>query len=112
VDQLYISLLGLFGKALEQGLLPRSAVGFDGLLDIVAPRLSRAISRAVPEAFQALWTHFGNVKHQSFSEEARTFLEQVVAAAPGLIEVKDMIALNDMAEVSRSGIRVRDELMT
>lgn len=94
--------MNLFGKALELGLLPKSADGFDKLLDIVAPRLSRAVSRAVPEALQALWIHFSDIKYQDFSEESRTFLEEVVAAAPGLIEVKEIVALKEIDEVSTS----------
>jgi hypothetical protein len=100
VDQLYITILGLFERGLEAGLLNKSADGFDKLLDIVAPRLSRAVSRAVPEAFQRLWIHFSDIQYRTFSEEARTFLDEVVGAAPGLIEVKDMGASDDMAEVS------------
>jgi len=92
--------LSLFGRSLEQGLLPRTADGFDKLLDIIAPRLSRAVSRAVPEAFQRLWSHFSAVRFRDFSQDARTFLEEVVAAAPGLIDVQDMAAFDDMAEVS------------
>jgi hypothetical protein len=97
---LYITILGLFERGLEAGLLYKSADGFDKLLDIVAPRLSRAASRAVPEAFQRLWVHFSDIQYRTFSGEARTFLEEVLAAAPGLIEVKDMGASDDMAEVS------------
>jgi hypothetical protein len=92
--------LGLFERGLEAGLLSKSAGGFDELLDIVAPRLSRAVSRAVPEAFQRLWIHFKDIQYRTFTEEARTFLEEVVGAAPGLIEIKDMGASDDMAEVS------------
>jgi hypothetical protein len=97
---LYITILGLFERGLEAGLLNKSADGFDKLLDIVAPRLSRAVSRAVPEAFQRLWVHFSDIQYRNFSEETRTFLEEVVGAAPGLIEVQDMGASDDMAEVS------------
>ena len=92
--------MGLFERGLEAGLLQKSAEGFDKLLDIVAPRLSRAVSRAVPEAFQRLWAHFSDNRYRDFSEDTRTFLEEVVAAAPGLIETKDMTAGDDMAEVS------------
>jgi len=90
----------LFERGLEAGLLHKSAEGFDKLLDIVAPRLSRAVSRAVPEAFQRLWIHFSDNQYRNFSEDTRTFLEEVVAAAPGLIEINDMTAGDDMAEVS------------
>ena len=54
----------------------------------------------MPEAFQRLWVHFSDIQYRDFSEDTRTFLEEVVAAAPGLIEIKDMIASDDMAEVS------------
>lgn len=97
---MYITILGLFERGLEAGLLNKSADGFDKILDIVAPRLSRAVSRAVPEAFQRLWIHFSGIQYRTFSEEARTFLEEVVGAAPGLIEVKDMSVSDDMPEVS------------
>jgi hypothetical protein len=107
VDQVYITILSLFERGLEAGLLQKNADGFDKLLDIVAPRLSRAVSRAVPEAFQRLWIHFSDIQYRTFSEEARTFLDEVVVAAPGLIEVKNMTALDDMAEVSTIFFRRR-----
>ena len=82
---MYITILGLFERGLEAGLLNKSADGFDKLLDVVAPRLSRAVSRAVPEAFQRLWVHFKHIGHGHFSEDARAFLNEVAAAAPELI---------------------------
>lgn len=99
VDQLYVSVLHMFERAVEQGLLPRTAGSFDSLLDIVAPRLSRAASRAVPEAFQSLWSEFEGIESSQFSDETRAFLQSVIAAVPDLITVKGLSTSSAMSEV-------------
>lgn len=71
-------------------------------MDVVAPRLSRATSRAVPEAFQALFNHFSDIDGSDFSQDALVFLKSVVAAVPDLIAVKGLSVEDKVSEVSYS----------
>jgi hypothetical protein len=99
---LYVSLMSLFGNAIDEGIIAASAETFDYLVEVVAPRLSRAASRAVPEAFQTLYRHFEHVDVSAFSEDTSAFLRSVVAAIPDFIAVKGLsLAVEDsLSEVS------------
>jgi hypothetical protein len=92
----------LFDDNFQAGLISVLADSFDDILDVVAPRLSRAVSRAVPEAFARLWTRFSYISSSDFSEDAQVFLKEVVAAAPGLINLKEVSIPDEMEEVSTS----------
>ena len=61
------------------------------LLDIYAPRLSRAQSISVPQIFQAFWTPFSSIHADQFDDKVRSFTEQVLAAVPGLIAVPGLV---------------------
>lgn len=100
VDHLYVSVLRLLGNGIDQGHLARQAEIFDSLVEVVAPRLSRAASRIVPEAFQSLWAHFADIETNKFSVETIAFLQSVIAAVPDLITVKGLSGSSEMSEVS------------
>ena len=99
VDDLYISIVHLLGRAIEAGQLARQAATFDALLDVLAPRLSRAVSRRVPETFQAFWTHFAELHIDSFSVDTVAFLQSLLAAVPDIIAVKGLTVDVEMSEV-------------
>lgn len=99
VDKLYVSVLHLLDRSIAQGVLDANASVLDSLLDVIAPRLSRAASRAVPEAFQALWTRFAGLDIRECSNDTVAFLQSVVAAVPDLIVVPGLSADSEMSEV-------------
>lgn len=100
VDKLYVAILRLLGSAIDNGIVACSGSTFDSILDIVAPRLSRAVSRVVPEAFQSLWTRFEKLDVSEFSEDTVEFLQSVVAAVPDLITVNGLSVDSGMSSVS------------
>lgn len=100
MDKLYVAVLRLLGSAIDRGLLSPQGSTFDSLLDLIAPRLSRAVSRVVPEAFQSLWTRFEKLSVDSFSDDTVAFLQSVVAAVPDLITFKGLSVDADMTSVS------------
>lgn len=100
VDRLYIAILNLVGRAIDSGHLTPQASRFDSLLAVLAPRLSRAVSRQVPEAFQALWTRFSEIAIDSFSADSAAFLRSLLAAVPDIIAVKGLTVDVEMSEVS------------
>lgn len=102
VDKLYVAVLELLGESIDQGLVACEAAVFDTLLDVIAPRLSKAASRIVPEAFQSLWSRFENFDLNSFSNETSDFLKSVVSAVPDLITVKGLSIEADVSEVCLS----------
>lgn len=100
MDKLYVAILRLLGSVIDQGILAAQGPVLDSMLDIVAPRLSRAVSRVVPEAFQSLWSRFENLSVDNFAEDTVAFLQSVVAAVPDLITVNGLSVESDMSSVS------------
>ncbi|KAK8858700.1 hypothetical protein IAR55_002929 [Kwoniella newhampshirensis] len=88
LDNLYVTLLTRLGDSIVANHLPAKSDAMNSLVDIFAPRLSRASSSSVPFAFQAFWQNaFGNVQGLDYSDDVAGFLKDVLAAVPGMIAV-------------------------
>ena len=98
LDGLYISLLGAISTAIRASAIPSSSATLQRLLDIYAPRLSRAQTSAVPKAFQALWEAISPIPARDLSDDVRGFAEQILAAVPGMITVPGLIATASVSE--------------
>ncbi|CAK9780686.1 unnamed protein product [Cutaneotrichosporon oleaginosum] len=91
LDDLYIAVLGAITLAIENGSMPASSATMNNLIDIYAPRLSCAQSAAVPTAFQDFWRRsFQPVSGLEYSDDVAGFLQDVLAAVPGLIIVEGL----------------------
>lgn len=87
LDKLYCSTLSLLSRSIEAGDVPTTGDTLDAYIDIYAPRLSRAQSPEVVRQFQHFWRRCFEGKPIALSADARGFLQDVVAAVPGLINV-------------------------
>ena len=77
----------------------------DGLIQVFAPRLSRAQSIEVPMAFKAFYEKaFSTVQVDDLSETVKAFLEDVLAAVPGMIEVPGLLVKDTFSQVSKRSI--------
>lgn len=63
----------------------------DDLIDLFAPRLKCGLSTSVPQAFQMFYeASFAHISANVMSDRVKTFLEEVVAAVPGMILVQGL----------------------
>ncbi|KAL7423005.1 hypothetical protein Q5752_002303 [Cryptotrichosporon argae] len=86
LDTLYMTLLDALAGAIGAGHIPASSDTVNSLIELYAPRLSRAQSEDVPTAFQAFWARtFQDVRGVDFSDDVAGFLGDVMAAVPGMI---------------------------
>jgi hypothetical protein len=103
LDQFYTSLLFALTKTVVNGHLPSTGQTIDKLLDIYAPRLSRAQTQAVPMAFKRFWQAcFATVDVETMSEDAVAFLSDVLSAVPGMIDVCGLDMDASVSTVSHS----------
>ena len=103
MDDLYIAILIALADAIEAHHIPATAATLDDLIELYAPRLSRARSAAVPTAFKVFWQRcFKNAPDLEYSEEVEQFLKDVIAAVPGMIVAPGLVVENSFSEVSRS----------
>ena len=75
----------------------------EDLISLYAPRLSLAQSVDVPRAFKDFYkVSFSSVRAENIPEAVRFFLEDVLAAVPGMIEVPGLLVRDTFSQVSRS----------
>nr|XP_031864327.1 uncharacterized protein CI109_000240 [Kwoniella shandongensis]KAA5531399.1 hypothetical protein CI109_000240 [Kwoniella shandongensis] len=101
LDEVYVTLLASLGEAIAADHLPAISETMNSLVDIFAPRLSRASSSTVPLAFQSFWQKtFGTVEGLTYSDDVAGFLKDVLAAVPGIITTPglDVDADSQMSE--------------
>ncbi len=110
LDNLYIILLSSLTGAIEAHHIQATSETLDDLIDIYAPRLSRAQSSAVPAAFKDFWQSCFQSAQLDYSDEVADFLRDVLAAVPGMIHVSGLAVPDSWSEVSMS-IRLGAELM-
>lgn len=95
-----MSLLAALGSAIHSGIIPSNAQAMDDLIDLFAPRLNRGLSATVPTAFKTFYEDsFANVHAGEMSERVRAFVEEVVAAVPGMIEVPGLQVQDTFSQV-------------
>jgi hypothetical protein len=101
LDTLYVTLLSALTTAINENHLLADGTTLDNLLDIIAPRLSRARSQAVPKAFKSFWQNcFAELHASEMTKDALAFVRDVLAAVPGMISVKGFDSESSMSEVS------------
>lgn len=111
LDSLYIAVISVLGAAIEAGHLTSSAETMDGLIQLFAPRLSRASRPEVPQAFKTFYERaFSAVVAADLSETVKAFLEDVLAAVPGMFEVPGLLVRDTFSQVWCSH-PLRDKLM-
>lgn len=90
LDNLYCSLIDSLSRAIISGIISATGQTLDDYIDLIAPRLSRAISNEVLKQFQRFWrTCFEGVALE-LSEGVKAFLLDVTSAVPGLIKVEGL----------------------
>lgn len=101
-----MTVLNALANAVASKQIPAMSHTLDKYIDVFAPRLSRALSADVPRAFQAFWRKSFQDVEVDFSDDVRGFLLDVLAAVPGMIEVRGLFPQGSMSEVSRMVINV------
>jgi hypothetical protein len=101
-----VTVLNALANAVASKQIPAMSHTLDKYIDVFAPRLSRALSADVPRAFQAFWRKSFQDVEVDFSDDVRGFLLDVLAAVPGMIEVRGLFPQGSMSEVSRMVINV------
>lgn len=94
-----MTVLDSLSGAVRDKHIPANGETLSSLLDVYAPRLSRATIPKVPEAFKHFWSTFGKVEAMDLSEDVGQFLDGVREAVPGLIEAKSSGAVEDISAV-------------
>jgi len=73
----------------------------EDLIGLYAPRLSLARSVEVPQAFKDFYNvSFSSIRAEAIPEPVRLFLEDVLAAVPGMIEVPGLLVRDTFSQVS------------
>ncbi|WVQ96627.1 hypothetical protein IAU59_003732 [Kwoniella sp. CBS 9459] len=86
LDKLYVAVLHVLGQAIAASHIPVNSDTLNRLVDLYAPRLSRAQTSDVPLAFQAFWTQtFARATGLEYSDDVAGFLRDLLAAVPGMI---------------------------
>jgi len=101
IDNLYITLLGALARSISTGHMPATPETMESLISLYAPRLSLAKSVDVPRAFKEFYhVSFPSIRAESIPETVRLFLEEVLAAVPGMIEVPGLLVRDTFSQVS------------
>jgi hypothetical protein len=73
----------------------------ENYISLYAPRLSLAQSIDVPRAFKDFYNiSFSSIRAENIPESVRLFLEDVLAAVPGIIEVPGLLIRDTFSQVS------------
>ena len=133
LDELYVAVLGAITRSLAPAsaaidntttadadaaatspaanptaLTPSTAQALHAYIDLFAPRLSRAISSAVPSAFASFWATGGFDQVDVKGEESVwEFAKDVVDAVPDLIVVKGLNDADQSRDKSLTGEKER-----
>lgn len=106
-----MTVLNALANAVVSKQIPAKSDTLDKYIDVFAPRLSRALSADVPRAFQAFWRKSFQDLEVDFSDDVRGFLLDVLAAVPGMIEVRGLLPQSSMSEVSLLVLNVEFDMV-